>query len=136
MSKLPKIGKAAPPAEPEIPHFDFTPGRKLILAGAPEGHDARLLTALIAREQRDLLHIVSDDGRMARLSDLISFYDPSLEIVTFPAWDCLPYDPVSPNTEIVGQRIAALAKLMTPANKARLILATVNAVAQRVPPHQ
>src|SRR6185437_12831775 len=109
MSKLPKIGKAAPAAEPEIPDFDFTPGRKLILAGAPEGHDARLLTALIAREQRDLLHIASDDGRMARLS---------------------------PNTEIVGQRIAALAKLMTPARKPRLMIATVNAVAQRVPPHQ
>ena len=135
MSTLPKIGKAPPKAEPEIPDFDFTPGRKLTLAGAPEGHDARLLVALIAREQRDLLHIASDDGRMARLSDLISFYDPSLEIVTFPAWDCLPYDRVSPNTEIVGQRIAALAKLMTPARKPRLIIATVNAVAQRVPPH-
>jgi len=134
MSKPPKLGTIEKIA-PEIPDFDFTPGRKLILAGAPEGHDARLLTALIAREQRDLLHIASDDGRMARLSDLIAFYDPSLEIVTFPAWDCLPYDRVSPNTEIVGQRIAALAKLMTPARKPRLIIATVNAVAQRVPPH-
>ncbi|HEX4505817.1 MAG TPA: transcription-repair coupling factor, partial [Alphaproteobacteria bacterium] len=134
MSKLPKIGTVTK-TEPEIPDFEFTPGRKLTLAGAPEGHDARLLTALIAREQRDLLHVASDDGRMARLSDLISFYDPSLEIVTFPAWDCLPYDRVSPNTEIVGQRIAALAKLMTPAKKPRLVIATVNAVAQRVPPH-
>jgi transcription-repair coupling factor (superfamily II helicase) len=136
MSTLPKIGKAPPKAEPELPDFDFAPGRKLTLAGAPEGHDARLLTALIAREQRDLLHIASDDGRMARLSDLIAFYDPSLEIVTFPAWDCLPYDRVSPNTEIVGQRIATLAKLLTPARKPRLIIATVNAVAQRVPPHR
>jgi transcription-repair coupling factor (superfamily II helicase) len=138
LSALPKIGKAPPraePAKPDLPPFDFTPGRRLALAGAPEGHDARLLVALIAREQRDLLHIASDDGRMARLSDLIAFYDPSLEIVTFPAWDCLPYDRVSPNTEIVGQRIAALAKLMTPTKKPRLIIATVNAVAQRVPPH-
>jgi transcription-repair coupling factor (superfamily II helicase) len=138
LSALPKIGKAPPkpePAKPELPPFDFTPGRRLTLAGAPEGHDARLLVALIAREQRDLLHIASDDGRMARLADLIAFYDPSLEIVTFPAWDCLPYDRVSPNTEIVGQRIAALAKLMTPARMPRLIIATVNAAAQRVPPH-
>jgi transcription-repair coupling factor (superfamily II helicase) len=138
LSTLPKIGRAQPkpePAKPDLPPFDFTPGRKLTLAGAPEGHDARLLVALIGREQRDLLHIASDDGRMARLSDLIAFYDPSLEIVTFPAWDCLPYDRVSPNTEIVGQRIAALAKLLTPAKKPRLVIATVNAVAQRVPPH-
>ena len=139
MSTLPKLGKAGPkaePAKPDLPEFDFAPGRKLTLAGAPEGHDARLLVALIAREQRDLLHIASDDGRMARLSDLIAFYAPSLEIVTFPAWDCLPYDRVSPNHEIVGQRIAALAKLLTPAKKPRLIIATVNAAAQRVPPKE
>ncbi len=106
----------------------------MTLAGAPEGHDARLLVALIAREQRDHVHIVSDDGRMARLTDLIAFYDPALEVVTFPAWDCLPYDRVSPNHEIVGHRIATLARLLAPAKKPRLIIATVNAVAQRVPP--
>src|SRR6201996_1408499 len=134
MSKPPKIGTVKE-TEPEVPDFEFTPGRKFTLAGAPEGHDARLLVELIAQEKRDLLHFASDDGRMARLTDLVAFYDPSLEIINFPAWDCLPYDRVSPNTEIVGQRIAALAKLMTPAKKPRLIIATVNAVAQRVPPH-
>jgi transcription-repair coupling factor (superfamily II helicase) len=139
MSSLPKIGKAAPPAKPDpnaftFPAFDFAAGRKLTLAGAPEGHDARLLVELIAREKRDLLHFASDDGRMARLTDLVAFYDPTLDIINFPAWDCLPYDRVSPNVEIVGQRIAALAKLLTPAKKPRLIIATVNAAAQRVPP--
>jgi transcription-repair coupling factor (superfamily II helicase) len=144
VSALPKIGKAVPrPEAPQVtpppvtlPPFDFAPGRRLTLAGAPEGHDARLLVELIAREKRDLLHLASDDGRMARLSDLIGFYDPTLEIVTFPAWDCLPYDRVSPNVEIVGQRIAALATLLTPAKKPRLIIATVNAAAQRVPPRE
>ena len=37
MSTLPKIGKAPPKAEPEIPDFDFTPGRKLILWVSPAG---------------------------------------------------------------------------------------------------
>ena len=144
MSALPKIGKApakAEPAKPDLPPFDFTPGRRLTLAGAPEGHDARLLVALIAREQRDLLHIASDDGRMARLSDLIAFYDPSLEIVTFPAWDCLPYDRVSPNGEITSRRIDTLTSLGTrlaasAATGPVFVLTTVNAVVQRVPPRK
>jgi transcription-repair coupling factor (superfamily II helicase) len=134
MTVLARQGAKAETAQSELPLFPFVPGRKLVLAGAPEGHEARLLAALIRREQRDLVHLASDDGRMARLADLIAFYEPTLEVVTFPAWDCLPYDRVSPNGEIVGQRIAALAKLMVPARKPRLIIATVNAAAQRVPP--
>jgi transcription-repair coupling factor (superfamily II helicase) len=111
-----------------------TAPQRITVAGAPEGHDARLLAEFIAERKRDLLHIALDDGRMARLADLVGFYAPDLEIATFPAWDCLPYDRVSPNGEIVGQRIATLAKLMQPAKKPRLIIATVNAAVQRVPP--
>jgi transcription-repair coupling factor (superfamily II helicase) len=118
----------------DLPAFALDPKHPLTLAGAPEGHDARLLAGVIARDGRDLLHIASDDGRMARLADLVAFYAPDLEIVTFPAWDCLPYDRVSPNAEIVGRRIAALGRLASPAEKPRLIIATVNAAAQRVPP--
>ena len=116
--------------------FSFPPGLKLTLAGAPEGHDARLLAEGVAQGAQDHLHVVVDDGRMARLADLVAFYAPELEIVSFPAWDCLPYDRVSPNVEIVGQRISALARLLNPAKKPRLVLATVNGLAQRVPPRE
>ena len=119
-----------------LPAFDLAPGRALTLAGAPEGHDARLLAELVRRQPKGLLHIALDDGRMARLADLVAFYDPEIEIVAFPAWDCLPYDRVSPNVEIVGQRIAALGRLLTPADKPRLVIATVNAASQRVPPRE
>jgi transcription-repair coupling factor (superfamily II helicase) len=141
VTQLPKLKTADAKPDPNafaFPDFDLKAGKRLTLGGAPEGHDARLLVELIRREQRDLLHLAIDDGRMARLSDLVAFYAPTLEIVTFPAWDCLPYDRVSPNNEIVGQRIAALGKLLTPAKgrKPRLIIATVNAAAQRVPPRE
>ena len=36
---------------------------------------------------------------------------PSLNVLTFPAWDCLPYDRVSPNGEIVSRRIDTLTRL-------------------------
>jgi len=117
-----------------LPRLDLKAGRALTLAGAPEGHDARLLAELAEREPPGLLHIALDDGRAARLADLVSFYAPGIEIVGFPAWDCLPYDRVSPNVELVGQRITALARLLEPADRPRLVIATVNGAAQRVPP--
>ena len=58
-----------------------------------------------------------------------------LRVVSFPAWDTVPYDRVGPNSDIVARRIAALAKLALGARKhPTIVLTTVNAVLQRVPP--
>ena len=50
----------------------------------------------------------------------------------FPAWDCLPYDRVSPVADIVARRLATLARLIQPITKPLVLLTTVNAVLQRV----
>ena len=105
-----------------------------IVHGVPEGFDAVLLARRAAEATRTLVHVCRDDQRMARLSDALAFFAPSVERLRFPAWDCLPYDRVSPNAEIVSERIATLARLLEPASGARIVLTTVNALVQRVPP--
>ena len=57
-----------------------------------------------------LVHVARDDARMARLAEALAFFLPDAEILRFPAWDCLPYDRVSPNPELVSERIATLAR--------------------------
>jgi transcription-repair coupling factor (superfamily II helicase) len=81
-----------------------------------------------------MLHVARDDQRLDRLAAAIAFFAPDLEIVRFPAWDCLPYDRVSPNATIVAERAAALARLVQPADRSRIVLTTANAILQRVPP--
>lgn len=110
--------------------------------GAPEGQDARLLidrSHKIAREKGILLHVAQDDIRLPILQELVTFFDPGVEVVVFPGWDCLPYDRVSPNAEIVAERIAALSRIREweadGLYKPRLILTTINAALQRVMPH-
>ena len=53
----------------------------------------------------------------------------------FPAWDCLPYDRVSPNASVVAQRMTALSRLarVKGRDKPSVLLTTVNAALQRVP---
>ena len=53
----------------------------------------------------------------------------------FPAWDCLPYDRVSPNASVVAQRMTALSRLARVKGRDRpsVLLTTVNAALQRVP---
>ena len=102
--------------------------------GAPEGWDAVLLARRGAEHDGPLLHVARDDSRMARLAEALAFFAPGTETLLFPAWDCLPYDRVSPNPELVSERIATLTRLIEPARGKRVVLTTVNALVQRVPP--
>ncbi len=85
-----------------------------------------------------LVHVARDDARLAKLADAIAFFAPDIEILLFPAWDCLPYDRVSPHRDIVSQRIDTLTRLLKPAENAarRIVLTTVAALLQRVPTHE
>ncbi len=86
--------------------------RAVTLFGAPEGHDAATIGALLADgEAVTWLHVCRDDGRMARFAAALGFFHPELAVLTFPAWDCLPYDRVSPNGEITSRRIDTLTRL-------------------------
>ena len=104
--------------------------------GAPEGWDAVLLARRLREHAGPLLHVARDDARMARLAEALAFFAPHAERLRFPAWDCLPYDRVSPNPELVSERVATLARLLEPAAAPRLVLTTVNALVQRVPPRE
>lgn len=111
------------------------------LFGAPEGQDARVLidrARALMPDDRVLCHVALDDSRVLLLQDMIAFFDPDVDVVVFPAWDCLPYDRVSPHSEIVAKRVAALVAMLAwaqeKARKPRIVLTTVNAVIQRVIP--
>ncbi len=104
--------------------------------GAPDGVDALVLVRRLAEHHGPVLHITRDDTRLAALAEEIAFFGPEAEILTFPAWDCLPYDRVSPNGGIIAERIAALSRLQAEPGKKRIVLTTVNAALQKVLPRK
>ena len=108
--------------------------RAVPVHGAPEGFDALLLCRRRAETSLPVVHVCRDDARMARMAEAIGFFAPEAEVLRFPAWDCLPYDRVSPNPEIVAERVATLTRLLEPPSRPRIVLTTVNALAQKVPP--
>jgi transcription-repair coupling factor (superfamily II helicase) len=120
-----------------VTKLDLTKPGRLVISGAPEGHDAFVLGGLVAEGRvATLLHVCRDDGRMASFASALAFFHPGIEVLNFPAWDCLPYDRVSPNAEIVSRRIDTLTRLADDkgGKGRRVVLTTVNALLQRVPP--
>ena len=111
-----------------------TSGR-IPVSGVPEGLDALLLPALAQHlTTTALLHVCVDDQRLSILAEQVAFFTPELEILRYPAWDCLPYDRVSPSADVLARRLSTLSELNKPTTRPRLVLATVNAVLQRVVP--
>ena len=104
--------------------------------GVPDGVDAMVLVRRLGEQDGPVLHIARDDTRLAGLAEAIAFFGPEVEVVTFPAWDCLPYDRVSPNGAIIAERIAALSRLQDDPGRKRIVLTTVNAALQKVPPRK
>jgi transcription-repair coupling factor (superfamily II helicase) len=111
--------------------------RGVTLFGAPEGHDAATIGRLLKEGAAgSWLHVCRDDGRMARFAAALQFFHPGLGVLSFPAWDCLPYDRVSPNGEIASRRIDTLTRLAADGAGPLVVLTTVNALVQRVPPRK
>src|SRR3569623_334453 len=111
----------------------------LDLGGAPEGFDALVMADALRQRGGTGVFAARDYARANSFEDALRFFAPDLRVLRFPAWDCLPYDRVSPTPALAAQRMAALAELSgrkLDERKPLLVLTTIPAVMQRVPPRQ
>ncbi len=128
----------SPKKLPSLPVDRLLETGRAMAGGVPEGLDA-LLLGEVARHAggRPILHVARDANRLATLEEALRFFAPDLEVLVFPAWDGVPYDRVAPNGETIARRIATLAALTGRAAgdaKPLIVLTTVNALLQKVPP--
>ena len=103
------------------------------MGGAPEGFDARLLLAERDRSGQSVIHIARDDKRAEAMRAALAFFAPDAAVLEFPAWDCLPYDRVSPNTDVMARRMATLAALAHGLPGPVIVLTTIAAATQALP---
>lgn len=109
----------------------------LELAGAPEGFDALVAGDLLRRRGGVGLFVARDFQRANALIDAIGFFAPDIEVLRLPAWDCLPYDRVSPSAGVAAERMAALTRLARGGgDRPLMVVATVAAAVQRIPARQ
>ncbi len=118
-----------------LPAAPLGPGH-FTVAAAPTGVDAQVLAAM-ARAYGDIVHVTTDETRLARLAELLEFFAPDITVLQLPSWDCMPYDRVSPNQEVASQRLHTLSLLASAvATGPRIVLTAVSSVLQRVPPKE
>ncbi|MEZ5764713.1 MAG: transcription-repair coupling factor [Xanthobacteraceae bacterium] len=137
------MSKAGPSLK--SPAENLAPGKALTIANVADGAEALIVSDLaraIAAKHKlgpvSLALVCRDGQRMAQIARAAEFFAPDIDILQFPAWDCQPYDRVSPHGGILAQRLTTLARLsrLKGSDKPLLVLTTVNAILQRVPARQ
>ncbi|TPG61106.1 DEAD/DEAH box helicase [Roseomonas nepalensis] len=98
----------------------------------PEGLLAARLVELGAAG--GAVHVARSEARAARLARAARALEPGLPVTMLPAWDCLPYDRSSPSRGVMGARMAALRALSSRPGGPGLVLASLDAATQRLPP--
>jgi len=87
-----------------------------------------------------ILYIATSDRALESLQSALAFFAPDAEVISFPAWDCMPYDRSSPQPVLMAARMQALAGLLNKLdsrlrgndNKV-IILTTASAILQKLP---
>jgi transcription-repair coupling factor (superfamily II helicase) len=124
------VAAADNPLQPVLP----LPGERVIWSRL-YGDSAPLLLARAAAAHQGLLLIVTPDSQSAeRLQQQLRFFcsDRDLDILCFPDWETLPYDPFSPHQDIISQRLQTLHQL--PMLDRGVLLVPVATLLQRLPP--
>jgi transcription-repair coupling factor (superfamily II helicase) len=128
---------------PLIEPIGLKPGQPgtVSVDGVAEGYEAFAL----AQAQREIaprgaiIFVLRDGQRLPALRDQLAFAAPALPILELPGWDCLPYDRVSPGADAAARRLDAMAAMAAMAAMRKnphpaIVLTTVNALLQRMPP--
>jgi transcription-repair coupling factor (superfamily II helicase) len=87
----------------------------------------------LMQHQKPLVLVVPREDNVYALADQLNAIDPTILVLTFPGWDCLPYDRVSPSLDVTHNRLSTLYALLD-VQKPFILITSVSALGQRLPP--
>ena len=82
------------------------------------------------------IHILRREGELKQFSDMLKFFNDKVEVIVYPAWDCLPYSNISPRKEIISKRYSALRALEGVGKYNKIFLLSIDSVIQKTVPIQ
>lgn len=108
---------------------------RLVVEGVASGAEAIMVARALELHQGICLYVATDEMAAQKFASSMEFFDPKLEILRLPSWDCLPYDRVGPNGDIAATRLATFSRLANAtANEKILVITTASSLVQKVIP--
>ncbi|HET9458662.1 MAG TPA: transcription-repair coupling factor [Sphingomicrobium sp.] len=111
-------------------------GRGAAVLAVPEPARAFTVAGLAQMTGRHPLVVAMPTGTDAeRLAHDVRAFLGEDHVDTFPAWETLPFERVSPSVETMGRRLRTMWHLRNPERMPRVLVAPVKALVQRLGPH-
>lgn len=109
-----------------------------VVTGVPDGAEAYVLARLLQEAGAGVscVFVARDASHARSVQDALAYFAPDCDVLDLPAWDCLPYDRVSPTSALVARRLTTLSRLAGaggPFERPTVLLTTANAALQRLP---
>ena len=123
-----------------LPKIGLPQGRpgQFLVDGVADGYEAFALAVVATEAAPDgpIVFVARDGQRLPAIIDALAFVAPELPVLELPAWDCLPYDRVSPGSDAAARRLDALTAIIALRKSPHraVVLTTVNGLLQRIPP--
>ncbi|WP_019961761.1 transcription-repair coupling factor [Woodsholea maritima] len=122
----------------EIERIARAEGR-LTVCGAPEGYDALIFCDGARLRGGISCFIARDEARAQAFGEACQFFAPDLAQLRLPAWDCLPYDRVSPSPRTAARRAGGLYQLANRDASSKtplIVITTINSALQKCAPRK
>jgi transcription-repair coupling factor (superfamily II helicase) len=82
-----------------------------------------------------LVYVARDENQMDYAHRVCRFFDPDLRVLRLPPWDTDPYSRISPDSDIMAERLATLSRLhLGFADHPTLLVIAAGALLQKVAP--
>jgi transcription-repair coupling factor (superfamily II helicase) len=95
---------------------------------------AAKLVEIMPSNQQPHVFITLTDGTAEQIAKAARCLGPDIDVILLPPWDCLPFDRVAPSKQAMGRRMDALRVWLQPSSKPRLLITSLGAALQPVPP--
>ena len=73
----------------------------LTLASVARGAQPLVMADLARASSGRGVFVALNDADMNSVAEAAGFFAPELDVIEFPAWDCLPYDRSSPALSVI-----------------------------------
>ena len=111
-------------------------GRASTVLAVADPARAIAIAGLAKASERSPIVVVFPTGtEVDRIASDLSVYLGPDDVLTFPAWETLPFERVSPSIETMGQRLRTIWHLQDPERCPKVVLTSVRALIQRLSPH-
>jgi transcription-repair coupling factor (superfamily II helicase) len=115
----------------------LSPDQSITLTQVQRSATGYALRHIRKETEGSLIYVCASDRELASLTEQAAFFLPQETVLSLPAWDCLPYDRVSPHPDITAQRLHTLVSLAAQKpDPPIIVLTTINALLQKLPPRQ